>query len=88
MKDVNGEACLEIGEWDALEKCEMRGVEVAWGDGTTDSFAFSNDYTYNEEYSEDREHNWGYTFIRRAYLNGVQYGEDTEYRWFIYNLIK
>lgn len=87
-RDVDGEACLEIGEWDALEKCEMRGVEVAWGDGTTDSFAFSNDYTYNEEYREDREHNWGYTFIRSAYLNGVQYGEDTDSRCFVYNIIK
>lgn len=87
-KDVNGEACLEIGEWDALEKCEMCGVEVAWGDGTTDSFAFSNDYTYNEEYREDGEHNWGYTFVRSLYLNGEQYGEETDSRCFVYNIIK
>lgn len=87
-KDVNGEACLEIGEWDALEKYEMCGVEVAWGDGTTDSFAFSNDYTYNEEYSNDSEHDWGYTFIRSAYLNGVQYGEETDSLCFVYNLVK
>lgn len=88
MKDVNGEACLDIGEWNALEKCEMRGVEVVWGDGTTDTLGFSNDYTYNEEYRNDSERDWGYTFIRRAYLNGVQLGEDTDSRCFIYNLIK
>ena len=87
-KDVNGEAYLEIGEWDALEKCEMCGVEVSWGDGTTDSLAFSNDYTYNEEYSNDSEHDWGYTFIRSAYLNGVQYGEETDSLCFVYNLVK
>lgn len=87
-KDVNGEAYLEIGEWDALEKCEMCGVDVAWGDGTTDSFAFSNDYTYNEEYREDSEHNWGYTFVRSLYLNGEQYGEETDSRCFVYNIIK
>lgn len=83
LKDVNGEAYLRIGEWDAFYKCEMCGVEVVWGDGTTDTLGFSNDYTYNEEYRNDSEHDWGYTFIRRAYLNGVQLGEDTDY-----NLIK
>lgn len=88
MKDVNGEAYLQIGEWDAFYKCEMCGVEVVWGDGTTDTLGFSNDYTYNEEYRNDSERDWGYTFIRRAYLNGVQLGEDTDSLCFIYNLVK
>lgn len=88
QNDIDGEAYLEIGEWDALDKCEMCSVEVVWGDGTTDTLAFSNDYTYNDEYRNDSEHHWGYTFIRTAYLNGEQFGEPFDSRCITFNLQK
>lgn len=87
-KDVNGEAYLQIGEWDAFAKSEMCSVEIMWGDGTTDTLAFSNDYTYDPAYRNDPDSNWGFTFMRTAYLNGVQYGEETDSRCFVYNIIK
>lgn len=90
MKDNNGEAYLEIGEWGVMEKYEMCSVEVVWGDGTSDTFAFSNDYTYDPAYCNNKDYNFGYTFIRSAYLNGVQLS-DKEYqgsRLIIYNIVK
>lgn len=90
MKDNNGEAYLEIGEWGVMEKYEMCSVEVVWGDGTSDTFAFSNDYTYDPAYRNNKDYNFGYTFIRSAYLNGVQLS-DKEYqgsRLIIYNIVK
>lgn len=68
--DTKGVARLTIGEWGRNEKWDMATVDVAWGDGTTDTFAFSHDFTYNPEYRNDAEHNWGYTFISQFYLNG------------------
>ena len=88
--DSNNEAYIEIGEWDVLEKCEMCSVDIVWGDGTTDTLAFSNDYTYDAEYRNDSEHNFGYTFTRSAYLNGVRLSDD-EYNGSIYipfNIVK
>ena len=90
MKDNNGEAYLEIGEWGVMEKYEMCSVEVVWGDGTSDTFAFSNDYTYDPAYRNNKDYNFGYTFTRSAYLNGVQLS-DKEYqgsRLIIYNIVK
>ena len=68
--DTKGVARLTIGEWGRDEKWDMAKVDVAWGDGTTDTFAFSHDFTYNPEYRNDAEHSWGYTFISQYYLNG------------------
>ena len=88
--DSNNEAYIEIGEWNVLEKCEMCSVDIVWGDGTTDTLAFSNDYTYDAEYRNDSEHNFGYTFTRSAYLNGVRLSDD-EYNGSIYipfNIVK
>jgi hypothetical protein len=69
-RDTKGVARLTIGEWARNDKWDMATVEVAWGDGTKDTFAFSHDYTYDPEYRNDAEHSWGYTFISQFYLNG------------------
>lgn len=68
--DTKGVARLTIGEWARNEKWEMCSVNIAWGDGSNDTFAFSHDYTYDPEYRNDAEHSWGYTFISQYYLNG------------------
>ena len=60
----------------------MATVEVSWGDGTTDTFAFSHDYTYNPEYRNDADNGWGYTFTTQYYLN------DEPHDGFVYNLVK
>ncbi len=69
-RDTKGVARLTIGEWARNYKWDMATVEVAWGDGTKDTFAFSHDYTYDPEYRNDAERSWGYTFISQFYLNG------------------
>ena len=68
--DTKGVARLTIGEWGRDEKWDMATVDVAWGDGTTDTFAFSHDFTYNPEYRNDADNGWGYTFTTQYYLNG------------------
>ena len=68
--DTKGVARLTIGEWGRVGKWDMATVEVAWGDGTTDTFAFSHDFTYNPEYRNDADNGWGYTFTTQYYLNG------------------
>lgn len=68
--DTKGVARLTIGEWGRDEKWDMATVEVAWGDGTTDTFAFSHDFTYNPEYRNDEDNGWGFTFTTQYYLNG------------------
>ena len=68
--DRDGAAVMVIGEWARDDKWDMATVEVAWGDGTKDTFAFSHDYTYDPEYRNDAEHSWGYTFTSQFYLNG------------------
>ena len=68
--DTKGVARLTIGEWGRDGKWDMATVEVAWGDGTTDTFAFSHDFTYNPEYRNDEDNGWGFTFTTQYYLNG------------------
>lgn len=68
--DTKGVARLTIGEWGRVDKWDMATVDVAWGDGTTDTFAFSHDFTYNPEYRNDADNGWGYTFTTQYYLNG------------------
>ena len=68
--DTKGVARLTIGEWGRNEKWDMATVDVAWGDGTTDTFAFSHDFTYNPEYRNDADNGWGFTFTTQYYLNG------------------
>ena len=80
--DTKGVARLTIGEWGRVGKWDMATVEVAWGDGTTDTFAFSHDYTYNPEYRNDADNGWGYTFTTQYYLNGEPHDG------FVYNLVK
>ena len=80
--DTKGVARLTIGEWGQDEKWDMASVEVSWGDGTTDTFAFSHDYTYNPEYRNDADNGWGYTFTTQYYLNGEPHDG------FVYNLVK
>lgn len=89
-RDRNGVAFMEVGEWSGNGKWDMCSVEIAWGDGTTDTFAFSSDYTYNKKYRNDSSHNYGYTFTRKAYLNGRELTED-EYNGgikIVYKLVK
>ena len=81
-RDTKGVARLTIGEWGQDEKWDMATVEVSWGDGTTDTFAFSHDYTYNPEYRNDADNGWGYTFTTQYYLNGEPHDG------FVYNLVK
>ena len=69
-RDTKGVACLTIGEWGRVDKWDMASVEISWGDGTSDMFAFSHDYTYNPEYCNDADNGWGYTFTTQYYLNG------------------
>ena len=69
-QDTKGVARLTIGEWGRNEKWDMATVEVSWGDGTTDTFAFTHDFTYNPEYRNDANNGWGYTFTTQYYLNG------------------
>ena len=80
--DTKGVARLTIGEWGRVGKWDMATVEVSWGDGTTDTFAFSHDYTYNPEYRNDADNGWGYTFTTQYYLN------DEPHDGFVYNLVK
>ena len=80
--DTKGVARLTIGEWGRVGKWDMATVEVSWGDGTTDTFAFSHDYTYNPEYRNDPDNGWGYTFTTQYYLN------DEPHDGFVYNLVK
>ena len=80
--DTKGVARLTIGEWGRDEKWDMATVEVSWGDGTTDTIAFSHDYTYNPEYRNDADNGWGYTFTTQYYLNGEPHDG------FVYNLVK
>ena len=68
--DTKGVARLTIGEWGRNEKWDMATVDVAWADGTTDTFAFSHDFTYNPEYRNDADNGWGFTFTTQYYLNG------------------
>ena len=68
--DTKGVARLTIGEWGRNEKWDMATVDVAWGDGTTDTFAFSHDFTYNPEYRNYEDNGWGYRFTTQYYLNG------------------
>ena len=90
-RDRNGVAYMTVGEWaGGGHKWDMCSVEIAWGDGTTDTFAFSSDYTYNKKYRNDSSRNWGYTFMRNAYLNGRELTED-EYNGgikIVYELVK
>ena len=81
-RDTKGVARLTIGEWGQDEKWDMATVEVSWGDGTTDTFAFSHDFTYNPEYRNDADNGWGYTFTTQYYLN------DEPHDGFVYNLVK
>jgi hypothetical protein len=81
-RDTKGVARLTIGEWARNDKWYMATVEVAWGDGTKDTFAFSHDYTYDPEYRNDAEHSWGYTFISQFYLNGEPNAD------YVYRLVK
>lgn len=69
-RDTKGVARLTIGEWARNDKWDMATVEVAWGDGTKDTFAFSHDFTYNPEYRNDADNGWGFTFTTQYYLNG------------------
>ena len=69
-RDAAGKAFLQLAWWEALEKCEQRSVTILWGDGSADTIAYSNDYTYEPQYLFDVEKNYGFTFYRSAYLNG------------------
>lgn len=90
-RDRNGVAYMTVGEWDGgNHKWEMCSVEIAWGDGTTDTFAFSSDYTYDEKKKNDPSTSWGYTFYRKAYHNGRELTKD-EYNGgikIVYELVK
>ena len=90
-RDRNGVAFMTVGEWaGGNHKWEMCSVEIAWGDGTTDTFAFSSDYTYDEKKKNDPSTSWGYTFYRKAYHNGRELSKD-EYNGgikIVYELVK
>lgn len=89
-RNLNGVAFMEVGEWAANIKHDMCSVDITWGDGTTDTFAFSSDYTYNKKYRNDSSRNYGYTFTRKAYLNGRELSND-EYDGgisIVYKLVK
>ena len=90
LRDKNGTAYMNVGEWAANIKHDMCSVDITWGDGTTDTFAFSSDYTYNKKYRNDSSRNSGYTFTRKAYLNGRELTKD-EYNGgikIVYELVK
>lgn len=70
--DNNNELLLWIGEWDAYLQCENCSLEIDWGNGTTDVLSFSSDYTYDPKYRFDGDNGYGFTFFRKAYLNGEQ----------------
>ena len=75
-RDKSGVIHLLVGEWGADNKWDMCSFEITWSDGSTDTFAFSSDYTYDPKYRNDSEHDFGYTFTLEAYLNGEKLGED------------
>lgn len=69
-RKADGTAFMIIGEWNRNQNWEMCTIEINWGDGTTDTLAFTHSYTYDSEYRNDAEHNWGYTFSSQFFLNG------------------
>lgn len=77
--DTKGVARLTIGEWGRDAKWDMATVDVAWGDGTTDTFAFSHDCSYNPEYCNDPDNGWGFIFTTQYYLNGESHDGCTYY---------
>lgn len=68
--DSQGKYFLSIGEWNADDDAEYTEISLDWGDGTKDTFGFTNDVTFNATYRNDAEHNYGYTFKRKTYYNG------------------
>lgn len=80
--DVNNVAYLYIGEWDSGKDWSMCNVAIAWGDGTTTSLSFSHDVSFDKEYQNDPDHNYGYTFSTQWYLNGESHPN------FQYNIVK
>ncbi|MBQ7787280.1 MAG: hypothetical protein IJ378_03850 [Alistipes sp.] len=68
--DSQGRYFLSIGEWNADDDAEYTEISLDWGDGTKDTFGFTNDVTFNATYRNDAEHNYGYTFKRKTYYNG------------------
>lgn len=68
--DYNGEKCLYIGEWDRTEDWENCSVEIAWGDETKHLLSFSHEVTYNPEYANNPDKDFGYSFTTNWYLNG------------------
>ena len=69
-KDSQDKYFLSIGEWNADDDAEYTEVSLDWGDGTKDTFGFTNDVTFDATYRNDAEHNYGYTFKRKTYYNG------------------
>ena len=69
-KDSQGKYFLSIGEWNADDDAEYTEISLDWGDGTKDTFGFTNGVTFNATYRNDVEHNYGYTFKRKTYYNG------------------
>ena len=68
--DSQGKYFLSIGEWNADDDAEYTEISLDWGDGTKDTFGFTNGVTFNATYRNDAEHNYGYTFKRKTYYNG------------------
>ena len=80
--DYNGEKCLYIGEWDRTEDWENCSVEIAWGDETKHLLSFTHDASYNPEYANNPDKDFGYSFTTEWYLNGEPNGS-----W-RYNIVK
>ena len=66
----NEENYLYIGTWSQYDITEYMSVQLDWGDGDTDEFAFANSFVFDEELRFDTDKNLGYTFTRTYYYNG------------------
>lgn len=70
LTDYNGEKCLYIGEWDRIQDWENCSVEISWGDELKHVLSFSHEVTYNPEYANNPNKDFGYSFTTNWYLNG------------------